>query len=624
MLILKICTCTESFSQITQESMIFRNEQKRESQQCNPIFTIVTIHCSMADELHQVELDCDLCHRTGTHADTCSDKDLFPLIANIRDEIIASVQTHNGDVLHNEIMPENLTFRNRFLTKFTLARRMRTNDDNTFAWVKLPDYMESSILQIASTTLGGGPGLHHGPIPISTIGENERSEGTPISHVSGNVPGYHCNNTFMNQSSKAFTDSMLTAQTATTLVTSIPIFNGNPLNYPAWKRKVEAARPFQDEPMYLVLVKQKLGTEPTDFIEGLGSSIDTLDGLLKELGRQYDLLANPTYAHHQFQLMRQAGKELAEYHTQFSTSLKAIGRDLSTSDMFIKTHYVGGLDKEGLRLKLNRKNDQNSSVKLKELMEIATTEVRLEKFSKMAEASVAAVAQANVATQSNQTAFETVTPVSHGLPVSTVQFTPPVSSMLPNPMVAMVNPPNPGPPVPTPTNTNGDYCPIHESNKHPLRTCRRKDDTKCMWCNAEFAAGTYAAHMPQCRGRRCYNCKRLGHVTRNCTINKPRQDQGGRFRNNRGGFRGGRGGGGSRRYEANQARNSSQQGGGDVAHRQQRNRGRGGRTNQTQNSNNNPARSRSPLPQNNRPAPAPPTNNTTESVMNSEEVKIEQ
>ena len=468
-----------------------------------------------------IPIRCPTCVQDAKHAPDCGDCRDFPTKCSISEGgLIDTVTFANNSKFTNETPLLPKSYKNARLRAFHMGRCLIEHVDH-YAWQKFGDVFEQTILQAAPTPtdssmprqLAAAASAEISPIRQSGVRTSlwARDDVQVQGGQPAPPPGFL--NVSALDTTELFTVSLTRSSASSSLVAGIPVFDRNSVNFSTWFEKVTAARKYLDEGIFLDQIRQKLGSDPTQFIKGLGSNVDTVDGLLKELQKEYDLLANPCYAHHKFSSVAQNGRDITAYHTEFATLIRAMDMGLHSSDMFIKASYIKGLDDLKMRVRLNRTNDKNpTGTTLKSLMDETSLEARVQGYSKVERDSTAtaAVARVHVA----HAATGTSSPPTTYTDIRTPMYLPhdPVQVY-----AAQSGQPRRGP-------AEKGWCTIHEVVTHNIQNCRSKDQTECKWCKTRFAPGGYASHVPQCTAPRCNCCGRLGHKWRHCKDNKDKQN----------------------------------------------------------------------------------------------------
>lgn len=489
------------------------------------IFTSVFCRAKMGETSHittKVEIHCRVCDNDAGHTVECPDKQNFPVSCVVRttDEFIISVSMSDGTLFTNEERSvSRYWFSSQRLNTFSVGRQLKELSES-YEWQKYTSTFEESLLQ------GGPVGLLHSTAKWHRDGtlnntlSSISSHATPIQGSgSQQVLDMDILANMTTANASALTESLTKSTASNSLVGSIPIFNGDEKNFPTWLRKVEAARKYQTDDIYLDQVRQKLGTEPTEFIQGFGIKVDTVDGLLDELKKRYDLLSNPSYSFNAFRNCVQAGRGVDEYHTEFATYIRAIGETLDTANMYVCTGYILGLDETSLRESLNFKmaknTENNKETTLRSLMQHTTTKARVKIIS----------SHSRVEERDNNNLGGQKTPVM----IAKATITQPETSKQLGDSGMHVSPPSSHPPTfhsvmvgeqdtrfGTPRSGKSSYCPIHEASTHDIEQCKMRYSTECKYCGTSVTPGQLQHHVPKCTGRRCNNCGRLGHIAKFC------------------------------------------------------------------------------------------------------------
>jgi hypothetical protein len=318
--------------------------------------------------------------------------------------------------------------------------------------------------------------------------------------------------------------ALLDSQAASNLVQDIPKFDGNTRNFSAWRDKIELARAAFDEDVFLRIVKQKLGVEATQFLNGLGPRVDSVDKLLNELSDQYDEYANPIFAHHHFQVIKQGSLSLVSYHSEIYKLLRGMRVRLTTKDHVIKSNYIASLTDQKIKHKLIRRvTTRTDDSTLEDLMNVAMTETRINEMMN----AVPKVECTKTPISCNHVDCEVMVArrqhgsehghghgSGHGNGCNGGNCKVGYSGKNDQRKVEPPKKPKDGP-----------WCDIHETSSHEYSTCASRDFTYCKYCRKDLAKGTYGDHIPKCTAPRCFECSRLGHKATVCSRRGGRQMQ---------------------------------------------------------------------------------------------------
>lgn len=490
-----------------------------------------------------VEIHCPKCNQTGAHRSNCQDVNRLPVVCIVLDGgFIESVKLNNGlDFSNKAPRTAKLTFITTECRGFSVGRTL-IQGEHSHVWQTYPEAFENTLFQgPLQNSTGVGASVNQSPAGFSGLSTIPGRTPTQWAFGGGQVPGSHEDLDLSVASQAELLTSSLTRSTASNaLVQNIPRFDGNPKNFQHWIRKVKAARKYQDDTIFVDQIKQKLGSEPTEYISGQGADITTVDGLLDCLRQQYDLLADPSYSHNAFINLVQGKRELSEYHSDFANLLPAVEATLDSTNPFVSTSYIRGLDDERQREDLNMliatNRAQGKPTTVKMLMDRTTLKYRVKAISKHkseepvhggpAPVQVAAAQVNHTATSTaDDTLVQQATNVALQPPIQQVNSAAPRYN---NPNSRFQNNShsgggrqqgfrfnrNPG------GGQHDRFCPIHKVRSHSLDQCKLRDATQCPYCQVDIQLGTLAAHIPRCQGRRCANCGRLGHTDRWCKYDR--------------------------------------------------------------------------------------------------------
>jgi len=499
-----------------------------------------------------IDIHCPKCDQHGAHLPSCANLSRFPVVCIIQDDgHIESFLLHNGlDFANKAPKTSKMTVHTTEIRGFAVGRAL-LSVNGTHVWQTYPDAFEKTLFQGPQQTSTDATHVERpSPGAFSNLSSIRATPTHPWPFLGmGQVPGGPDVDLDASIATHArmMTSSLSLSNASANLVDSIPQFDGNHRNYREWIRKVKGARKYQDDSIFVDQIKQKLGAEATEYIAGQGSDITTVDALLECLDQQYDLFADPSYAYNAFINLVQDGRELAEYHSDFANLLPAVEANLQSTNPFISTNYIRGLDDLLLRENLNmliatnRANDKPTTVKM--LIDRSTLRNRVKSISKhkteepeKGGPAAVRIANARVSEQSTNTGQESSTPQAP--PDNTPQVIEQVQHAAPryqnNPPSFNNKPPRyqnqqapkfkPQQPFRFNSNSGGGqhdrYCPIHKVGSHGLAQCKIRDATQCPYCNIDLQPGTLASHVPGCTGRRCNNCGRLGHTDPWCKYDR--------------------------------------------------------------------------------------------------------
>ena len=421
----------------------------------------------MPPKTTKVKLVCATCQGEGVHMDECVDKDKFPTEIEQKGTEITRAFL-NGDVFINHEEGSTHTFMSPSVAGFGQGRVLLPHGTGSKkTWQRFPTAFETTVFA---------------PTARSTPRRSLSFDGNSTL-------------TEANENNDSITAALVDSNSTAALLKDVPTFDGNPRNYATWLAKMELIRPCVKDEFFLRLIKQKLNTDVTMFIAGIGTKADTTESILKCLGDQYDEYAMPMFSHTKFSSLRQTSKDLGKHHAEIYQLVRGMGRKLTTNEDLLKSGYIKSLTNKSLRAKLMRMTTQKGKdCTLEMLMERAVEEERIELMSneenQFHTATAAPVVQANVIEVK-----ATAAPVEVKDQSKRYQQRPPYK----------------------PNNSRpGEYCAIHQTSRHDISVCRNVRDKICRFCKIEFAEGQYENHMTKCTGRRCFNCNKIGHMSKAC------------------------------------------------------------------------------------------------------------
>jgi hypothetical protein len=312
----------------------------------------------------------------------------------------------------------------------------------------------------------------------------------------------------MNSSALEISRAFIDSHATTTLVNDIPKFDAQPRNFASWREKVESARPAFEEELFVKLVKQKLGVEATLFISGLGSRVDTVDGLMFELAQEYDEYSKPLFAHANLMRLQQGNKSLTTHHAELYQILRGMRETKDTKSQLVIAGYINSLTDERLRLKLLRRvSDYADKSSLEDLINIVNKESRCLSLSKPLLSPIAVNSAS--ASQEGVCAASAQGGARAGYGYRRYDSN--------------------GGKKSAPSREEGKpWCTIHEAITHNTADCRMKTNTFCRFCRSNLHPQTMEEHIANCTGGRCHECKRRGHVARYCRDNAAGEQSGDR------------------------------------------------------------------------------------------------
>ncbi len=469
----------------------------------------------MGDDLILMKIHCKFCNSDGDHQLMCAACSMFPVVAKWQGDHILSALLVDSDV---EIYNESIQYpqlHSSLLNAFTMGQVLFAKEGSVHEWQSFPDTFEADFFQA----------------------ERERPAGlrvtTPVASFS-EVHSQHLDTNPTQQPMVSFADppgvtseaasiALTLANTtyAQTLVQAIPTFDGNSMNYHNWETKVIQAETYQpNKALFLVLVKQKLGPDPTMFVETIGHQADRLSTLLASLRERFYKYADEVFAHKELDDVVQGERSIGEYNAEFTKCLRAAGKEITTTDQFQITHYIKGFKDQGFRRWLFKEKSKHTQAPLSLYLDLTYQSEKLDHVSGEPRGrrhgedeyeegfEAARVAGNSTSTQSGEGG------TTEKEKVCRVESTKKDTVQSPKPQQKSDKPGNNIQKNQTPSKQS--HCPIHETHSHDLRDCRAKNTTTCRWCKTEVKPGQLAYHMPKCTAKRCYKCGRLGHVVSKC------------------------------------------------------------------------------------------------------------
>ncbi len=470
----------------------------------------------MGDELILTKIRCKFCNTNRNHRLMCARCSMFPVVAKWRGDHILSVLLADSKVeIHNEAIQYPCQFRSSLLNAFMMGRVLFAVDRSVHEWQSFPDTFEADFFQ-AERDRPAGQGVTTPVASFSEVQSQHSDVPTPAQPTVSfaDPPG---------AASEAASIALTLANTtyAQTLIQAIPTFDGNSRNYHNWETKVRQAETYQpNKALFLVLVKQKLGPDPTMFVETIGHRADRLSTLLASLRGRFYKYADEAFAHKELDDIVQGDRSIGEYNAEFTKCLRAAGKEITTTDQFQVTHYIKGFKSQSFRRWLFKEKSKHTQAPLSLYLDLTYQSEKLDHVSGEPQGrrqgeeededryEAVRVARKSTSTQSSEeeTSGKEKVCKADTARKETVQDN--------------KSQPKADKPGNDAQRNQGhlkqSHCPIHETHSHDLRDCRAKNSTTCRWCKTEVKAGQLAYHMPKCTAKRCYECGRLGHTVVQC------------------------------------------------------------------------------------------------------------
>jgi len=480
----------------------------------------------------RIQIRCTACDHLGRHGATCNIAKVMPCEAlfNRTTKHITHVVTADGDSIKNDT-DQPYVFANPMLSAFRVGRALLQLDQDNFAWQVFPDSLEKSLLSdddpfapIRAST----PNKTTNDPNTSTAQSTSTQDAVGVTPSTTNI----LNTSLMAMAQAANTISANVSNSHQSVameqvLSSTPKFNGDPTNFPSWRSKVLLCRKYLDDEQLRIHILSKLGAIPSSYVAGLGSKVNTADGLLSELAIQYDQYSKPMFAETALKNLKQGNRSLEDHHSELYEILYGNKENFQTTNRQIKACYIDSLANAKLKKKMyNMLVDEKPSAPytLEALMSIATKDAFCAKVAGLSTApAVAAPTVQSSAVQVTVSETKVETSAAASAPNQKGQQQ---QQQRPRPNnnqnhnkrqqgTKRGHPNNQRSPV-DPNNWH-EFCPIHATPGHDYYSCNAKDATECKHCKTTFEPGHYVYHiLNECQSPRCHNCNKLGHYKAQC------------------------------------------------------------------------------------------------------------
>ena len=304
---------------------------------------------------------------------------MFPVVAKWRGDHILSVLLVDSNVeIHNESIQYPCQFHSLLLNAFTMGQVLFAVEGSIHEWQSFPDTFEADFFQ-AECDRPAGLRVTTPVALFSEVHSQHSDVPTPAQPMVSfaDPPG-----ATSEAASIALTLANMTY--AQTLIQAIPTFDGNSRNYYNWETKVKQAETYQpNRALFLVLVKQKLGPDPTIFVEMIGHQADRLSTLLASLRERFYKYTDEAFAHKELDDVVQGECTIGEYNTEFTKCLQAGGKEIMTiaTDQFQVTHYIKGFKDQTFHRWLFKEKSKHTQAPLSLYLDLTYQSEKLDNVS---------------------------------------------------------------------------------------------------------------------------------------------------------------------------------------------------------------------------------------------------
>ena len=294
------------------------------------------------------------------------------------------------------------------------------------------------------------------------------------------------------------------------LLGDLPTFEGNKDKFRSWKHRMETAVDFLGDERGMKILRSRLGAKPSDYLQ-MRPSVATVRQALEELSKEYDPIGGEMKAANAFAKIKQNARPISDHHAEIYSLLKNMGKDTGTKESMLINTYVHSLTSLPLKQAIFRKwNGENMT--LAQIMSMAD---QSEKAQTLACGTVDATVPAASA------------PPASCAVASDQQMQVPVPDNFEDIIAAVLTrgfqkfgagQQTPQKPGIGPANFGPEEgCLIHRTRTHKTAVCYSRMATKCFYCRTEVSAGELANHIrDKCMGPKCFKCGALNHKSRMC------------------------------------------------------------------------------------------------------------
>ncbi len=280
----------------------------------------------------------------------------------------------------------------------------------------------------------------------------------------------------MHDSSSRLTNSMLMGERGLIellrdTTKTIQTFNGANLSrrelaswLTKWDSLFEATEGAEQEERVLRALLLKVEGAPWEVVNKCKQAGETWKRIRKTLDKDFNTLGGEKGTIYLWQSLKQGEESMPDHIAQVREIFRTLGWDLKTRDSNKCLKFIWSLSDTGIQDKLQQKLDKMNLDELLEHARMLWLNNRTRKMGVSGDGAHIMVATEERVKNQGET----------------------------------------------------DPCPVHSTTKHSWSECRHKDAKSCPYCQEGVQQGTLNKHIITCKGLRCYECGKLGHMRSEC------------------------------------------------------------------------------------------------------------